>query len=157
ADLSKQLTSVEWLMSVKGTDEQKNMLQKEMESCTYCHTLELPIRSKHHADEFPAIITRMNKYYPDGSGYGFHEGRGRRRLDFEHELKAAEGSPMWGYWPGVKKTDLGAYLASINLSDGKSLPAELHTLPRPKGKATRVIITEYDMPRRDTHAHDSDV
>jgi streptogramin lyase len=156
ADLSKQLTSVEWLMSLKGTDAQKAMVQKQMESCTYCHTLELIVKSTHTADEFPAIITRMNKYYPDGSGYGFHEGRGRRKVDFEPELKRAM-APTWGYWPGVKKTDLGAYLADINMSGGKSLPSDLKMLPRPKGKETRVIVTEYDMPRPDTHAHDSDV
>jgi virginiamycin B lyase len=156
ADLSRQLTSVEWLMSVKGTDQQKAMVQKEMESCTYCHTLELPIKSKHTAAEFIAVITRMFKYHPDGSAYGFHEGRGRRVIDFEPELRRAEG-PIWSYWPTVKKTDLAKYLAEINMSGGKSLPTDLKTLPRPKGKATRIIITEYDMPRRDTHPHDSDV
>src|SRR5262249_40249559 len=35
ADLSKQLTSVEWLMSIPGTDDQKALVQKQMESCTY--------------------------------------------------------------------------------------------------------------------------
>jgi len=31
----------------------------------------------------------------------------------------------------------------------------LKTLPRPKGKATRVIITEYDLPRPEALPHDA--
>src|SRR5205823_9280009 len=50
-----------------------------------------------------------------------------------------------------------AYLASINLSgstDGKwNYP--LKTFPRPKGDDTKVIITEYDLPRSDSEPHDA--
>ena len=154
-DITRQLTSVEWLMSVPGTDAQKAMVMKHMQSCTYCHNLELPIKSKHTAAEFVPLITRMQAYWPDGTSYSIYEGRGRRVLGNNRD--SAAKNPTWGFWPGVKKTDLGAYLASINLSGGKSLPKEFKTLPRPKGKATRVIITQYDMPRKDTVAHDSDV
>jgi virginiamycin B lyase len=46
----------------------------------------------------------------------------------------------------------------LNLSGGRTTwPYELKTLPRPTGKATRVIITQYDMPRPDTVAHDLDL
>jgi streptogramin lyase len=58
----------------------------------------------------------------------------------------------------VPKKDLAAYLAIVNLSGGRTTwPFELKTLPRPKGKATRVIITQYDMPRPDTVSHDLDL
>ncbi len=44
----------------------------------------------------------------------------------------------------------------MNLSGGKTTwDYELQTLPRPTGQATRVIITEYDMPTASTVAHDS--
>lgn len=156
-DITRQLTSVEWLMSVAGTDEQKAMVQKQMAACTYCHNLEVIVKSNYSADEFPLVITRMQKYYPDGTTYGIYEGRGRRTIAFAHELESAEKNPGWGFWPNVTKKDLGAYLASINMSGGKSLPKEFKTLPRPRGKGTRVIITQYDTPRRDTVPHDSDV
>ncbi len=155
-DLSTQLNSVEWLMSVPGTDEQKAMVQKQIESCTYCHSLERIVKSKHTAEQFVPVITRMLKYYPDGSMAGT-EGRGRARMEGKEGVERAEKSDSWGVSPGVKKTDLAAYLASINMSGGRSLPADLKTLPRPKGKATRVIVTQYDMPRKDTVPHDSDV
>jgi virginiamycin B lyase len=153
-DITRQLTSVEWLMSEPGTDAQKAMVIKQMQSCTYCHNLELPFKSKHTAAEFVPLITRMQAYWPDGTSYAIYEGRGRRVLG---SVDAAAKNPGWGFWPNVQKTELAAYLASVNQSGGKSLPKEFKTLPRPTGKATRVIITQYDMPRKDTVAHDSDV
>src|SRR5439155_10561120 len=42
--------------------------------------------------------------------------------------------------------DLGAYIASINLSSGETWPYRLQTQPRPTGKSTQAIITTYDLP-----------
>ena len=153
-DITRQLTSAEWLLSVPGTDAQKSMVQRQIESCTYCHTLERIVKSKHTAAEFVPVVTRMLKYYPDGTTGG-EGGRGRQRVDAEEGLRRAEETDTWGYGPGVKMTDLGAYLATINRSGGRSLPTKFETLPRPTGKATRVIITQYDMPRKSTVPHDS--
>jgi hypothetical protein len=49
---------------------------------------------------------------------------------------------------------LSSYLASINLNGRNSWPFELKTFPRPKGAATRVIITEYDLPGNLSLPHD---
>jgi hypothetical protein len=46
------------------------------------------------------------------------------------------------------------YLASINLSSGPQWRYALKTLPRPAGRATRVIYTEYDLPRDTISPHD---
>jgi virginiamycin B lyase len=48
---------------------------------------------------------------------------------------------------------LADYLGTINQSRGPWSYA-LKTLPRPTGKATRVIITEYDLPRKKIQPHD---
>ena len=156
-DITTQLTSAEWLMNLPGTDEQKAMVQRQMASCTYCHNLEVIVTSRHTAERFVSVINRMQRYYPDGTTYGVSEGRGRAQMADPHEQEGVEENDSWGFWPGVKKTDLAAYLATINMSGGRSLPTEFKTLPRPTGKATRVIITQYDMPRPDTVPHDSDV
>src|SRR5438046_1076310 len=47
------------------------------------------------------------------------------------------------------------YAAAINLSASSTWPYELKTLPGPKGKATKVIITEYDLPRPEALPHDA--
>ncbi|HWG04956.1 MAG TPA: hypothetical protein VG271_08070, partial [Beijerinckiaceae bacterium] len=49
---------------------------------------------------------------------------------------------------------LADYLASNNLSTSDTSPFPLKTLPRPKGHATHVIITEYDLPRQAIQPHD---
>jgi streptogramin lyase len=46
------------------------------------------------------------------------------------------------------------YLASVNLSEVSQWEYPLKTLARPTGRATRVIVTEYDMPRPTTEPHD---
>ena len=53
--------------------------------------------------------------------------------------------------------ELAEFLSSINLSarpDG-TWPFELKTMPRVTGRSTRVIITEYDLPRREAQPHDA--
>jgi len=157
-DLAAQLSSLEWAMSVPGTPEQKDKIIYQVVSCAYCHTWQRVVRSNHTAGEFVDLITRMQKYYTDGSAASTDK-RGRGQLGPPDQVAAAEQNPTWGREPfGVPKKELAEYLATINLSGEKTTwPFELKTLPRPKGKATRVIITQYDMPRPDTVAHDLDL
>ena len=156
-DISSQVTSVEWITSVPGTPAEKALVIKQIASCTYCHSLERVLKSRHNAEQFVNVINRMQRYYPDGTIAGT-EGRGRAQFDDnEQYLASVEKNPNWGYVPGANKVELGKYLATINQSGGRPLPASFNLLPRPKGKGTRVIITQYDMPRKDTVAHDMDV
>ena len=46
------------------------------------------------------------------------------------------------------------WLSTINLSSSATWEFPLKTFARPKGKATRVIITEYDLPRPTIEPHD---
>lgn len=155
-DPSAQLTSTDWLNLIPGTVEQKAMVQREALSCTYCHSLERVLKSRHNADQFVRVLHRMQEYFGDGS-MASTEGRGRARFKGKEEREQALKNPDWGYDPPVKKTVLAEYLASVNQSGGRALPAATKALPRPKGKETRVIITTWDMPRKDTVAHDSNV
>ena len=158
SDLASQLSSLEWAMSIPGTTEQKDKLVYQSASCAYCHAWERIMKSKYTADQFVPLITRMQTYYTDGTAVS-RDGRGRGQLAVPETVAAAETNPAWGREPfGVPKKDLAAYLATVNLSGGRtSWPYELKTLPRPTGKGTRVIITQYDLPRPDTVAHDLDL
>jgi len=157
SDVSRQLTSTEWAMNLPGTDADKDAMMIQAASCAYCHNIERLVRSKYTAEQWPAVITRMQKYYLDGTAYGY-EGRVRAVMETKEGQERAEKNPNWGYFPPLKKTDLGAYLATINLNGaGRNLPATLKTLPRPKGAETKVIVTQYDMPRKGTVAHDGDL
>jgi virginiamycin B lyase len=158
-DLASQLSSLEWAMSAPGTAEQKDKAIYQTVSCAYCHAWERIMKSNHTADEFVDLITRMQKYYTDGSAVS-RDKRGRGQLGPPDQVAAADQNPKWGrgFDAGVPKKELAEYFATVNLSGGKTTwPYELKTLPRPKGNATRVIITQYDMPRPDTVAHDLDL
>ena len=55
---------------------------------------------------------------------------------------------------GVDPMEIGTWLANVNASYNSKQSFPLKTLPRPKGKATRTIITEYDLPRKLAMPHD---
>ena len=56
-DISPQLTSTEWFISMPGTAEQKRPLIE----CMSCHTLERVVRSKFTADEFVGVLRRTTR------------------------------------------------------------------------------------------------
>ena len=164
-NLADQLSSMEWAMSMSGTEDQKNKFVYTALSCAYCHSYKRMMKSKHTPEQWVAVIKRMQAYYPDGTASSDDgRGRGQRELAFGDSLgnptePRKERPPVQGApWAGFTGMQLPEYLSSINLSGGKTTwDFPLKTLPLPKGKGTRVVITEWDMPRRDTVSHDSDV
>ena len=112
-------------MSMPGTTEQKERLAYQGLSCAYCHTYERIVKSAHTADQFGSVIRRMRTYFNDGTASG--RGNRGRAQRWEAERVAAILEQPAG------RTDLGDYLATINLSGGKTAwPYELKTLPRPR-------------------------
>ena len=158
-DLASQLSSLEWIQSAPGTAEQKDRLVYQAASCAYCHSLERVMKSNHDATKLVEVMNRMQTYYYDGTAIS-RDNRGRAQKGTPQQVDNAAKNPMWGGLPPYQapKTQIAEYLATINLSGGRTTwPYELKTLPRPKGPETRVIITQYDFPRRDTVAHDLDI
>jgi virginiamycin B lyase len=154
-DLAAQLTNGEWLMSWPGTTEMKNGLL----NCTQCHTLERVARSTHTADEWKKVLERMGRYSqgstPERPQLRPNEhGGGVSNPILQQSMGGREGEDP------VMKDRVGAaaaYLATINLSSGPTWSYPLKTYPRSTGKATRVLITEYDLPRKETLPHDAAV
>jgi streptogramin lyase len=132
-NLAGQLTNAEWTMSIPGTEEQKAMLL----NCTGCHTMERIVRSTHDSDEWTQVITRMMGY-----GAVSQPVKPQPMLD-----TTRAGTPE-------QYRKMADYLATINLSSRDHWQYELKTLPRPKGRDTRAIVTEYDMGRPTTEPHD---
>ena len=142
-DLAAQLTNAEWLQSVPGTEDQKAMMQCSL----ICHTVERIVRSHYNAAQFEEVIQRMGTY--DSSAMrGFIV----YRPEIVKKMKAS-GTKIHYEAPLKGASALAKYLSTVNLSSGP-WKYELKTLPRPKGKATHVIITQYDLPRRFTEPHD---
>lgn len=135
-DLAYQLSSGEWLMSMPGTEEQKQFFL----NCVACHTLERSVRSRYTADEFVQVIRRMATY-----AQGSTPLRPQKRLD-PREPSQKQLEQM------AKQAE---FVSSVNLSSTSRWEYSLKTLPRPSGKATRVIVTEYDLPRPEALPHDA--
>jgi streptogramin lyase len=132
ADLAAQLTNTEWLMSMPGTPEQKRPLIE----CMSCHSFERIVRSTYTAEQFVPVLERMAQY-------------ANNTIQARVQMRVA---PVKINEDAVRK--LAAYLATINLSSAAVWNYELQTLSRPKGRATHVVITEYDLPRRAIAPHD---
>src|SRR5713226_3196340 len=135
-DLAAQLSNGEWLISMPGTDEQKQGFL----SCVSCHTVERIARSRYNADEFVHVLKRMRTY-----AQGSTPTRPQVRPGVREPSPAQQ----------QQMTKFAQYLSTINLNKVSKWEYPLKGLPRPKGKATRVIITEYDLPRPEAMPHDA--
>jgi streptogramin lyase len=138
-DVASQLTNAEWLASMPGTDAQKGQLL----NCVGCHTLARPLNSKYTADEFLTIIL------PRMQGYVNQSIPAHPQLRSAERLREERGDQRVEVYRGAAE-----YLASVNLSSHPTWNFGFKTLPRPTGAATRVIYTEFDLPRETIEPHD---
>jgi virginiamycin B lyase len=132
-DLAAQLSDVEWLMSIPGTYEQKEYL---FMTCSHCHTLAPVLQSTYDKAGWMTTFKRMKGWDQVSS--------------INHPVPSPEkgGAPFGN-------EDFAQFLASINLSARATHDFELKTLPRPHGDDTKVIVTEYDLPRENAEPHDA--
>ncbi|MGZ5067163.1 MAG: oligoendopeptidase F [Usitatibacter sp.] len=138
ADLASQLTNAEWMASVPGSASDKRALL----NCVACHTLERVVRSKYSAEDF------LNVVLPRMQGYVNQSMPGAPQLRKGERLMEERGDQRVQIY-----RELGEFLANINQSKGPWTYA-LKTFPRPKGEATKVVYTEWDLPRRLAQPHD---
>ena len=138
-DLAAQLSNGEWLASIPGTDQEKEQLL----NCVGCHRVERIMRSKYDTDGFlTQILPRMQGYV-------------QQSLPIHPQLRPAERLMEEQGEDRIEiYRSMARYLSTINLSATDQWKYALKTLPRPKGPATRVIYTEYDLPRQEMAPHD---
>jgi virginiamycin B lyase len=132
--LAMQMSNGELLTSVPGTQEQKQQLG----GCVNCHPLQRVLFSRFDAEEMAGVVLRMT----------LHTNNSSILHPWFRPIERPSGPPASG------QVALGKYLSSINLSASDTFEFPLKTLPRPKGKATQVIYTTYELPRPDASPHD---
>lgn len=133
-DLPSQLMSSEWLMSIPGTQQQEKLLVK----CMTFHDLTPIFKSSYNATGWETTLLRMWNWSQSSS--------------FNKPLLSPNRESSR---PGDE--EFAKYLSTVNLSAKSTIDFEYKTLPRPHGSDTKVIITEYDLPRSDTEPHDATV
>jgi virginiamycin B lyase len=135
-----QLSNSEWLMSFPGTDQEKSSIR----ACTHCHTLERVARSRYDIDKLTSVIERMSTY---------------PQLSFPLMIQKLVAPRIGGGEEPLEQRQEGwrrqaRYLSTLNLSSSPEWNYSFKTVARPKGKATKVIYTEYDLPQRTRQPHD---
>lgn len=134
SNLEAQLTNAEMMVAMPGTYEQKQGLL----NCVDCHTLHRVIDSYHTADDFlHNVLPRMENY--SNMSFPLHP------QPYPH-ARTGRG--------GFVTPEFAAYLASINQSSGKRTWKFTTKFARLKGPSTRIIITQYDLPRPTIEPHD---
>jgi hypothetical protein len=139
-DLASQLSNSEWLASFPGTEPEKSSIR----ACAHCHTLERIARSRYDVDKLTTVIERMSTY---------------PQLSFPMKVQKLVAARIGGGEDPPEQRQSGwrrqaQYLSTVNLSMGDHWSYALKTHPRPKGRATKVIYTEYDLPQRTRQPHD---
>src|SRR5215510_13981226 len=139
-DLAAQLSNSEWLMSFPGTDQEKSSIR----ACTHCHTLERVARSRYDVDKLTSVIERMSTY---------------PQLSFPFMIQKLVAARIGGGEEPLEQRREGwrrqaTYLTKLNLSGGPHWNYSFKMLPRPKGRGTQVVYTEYDLPQRSRQPHD---
>ena len=136
--IASTLSNAEWLISVPDDDR----LKATFKDCVGCHTLQRVFTSLHTPEEWEQVFARMGRYAPESmpthpqlivTGGARSE---RPRVPANMVKQAAE------------------FLSSVSMSNPDRPEYDFKTLPRPKGNATKVVITEYDLPRKEAMPHD---
>jgi streptogramin lyase len=141
-NLSAQLSSAEWINSFPGTDSQKAFLL----GCVTCHTQERVAKSTHDAAEWMQTYNRMSGYAPESQP---------SRPQLRRDRDSDDGMEAVGGRNNDRNRKQADWMATINLSATDKWAYPLQTFPRPKGRGTRVIVTEYMLPRPNTMPHDT--
>ena len=131
------LSNAELITSAPGSEQQKFFLN----DCAGCHTLQRVFSASHTPEEFEQVFKRMGTYSP-----------GSTPTHPQPLLPGPRG--VRPRVPAAQAPAAAKWLYSVNLSNPDRQEYDFKTLPRPKGRSTHVIITEYDLPRREAQPHD---
>ncbi len=126
-EIAAQMTGSEWLLSLSGTGAEKRLLTV---NCNWCHSYQQIFRNHYDERSWSKILHRM-----------IH-GAGSPLININQN----------GRFPPEDEAKLAHWLATVR-GPQTSDPGFI-ALPRPQGRAARVIITEYELPRLETATHD---
>jgi virginiamycin B lyase len=125
--IAAQMTGSEWLLSLSGAGEQKKLLTN---NCNFCHSYQQIFRNRYDEAGWSKIIYRMV------------HGAGSPLININER----------GRWNPEEEGKLVKWLAAVR---GPEAPDPAFVmLPRPQGRQTRVVITEYELPRLEVATHD---
>jgi streptogramin lyase/mono/diheme cytochrome c family protein len=126
--LESQLSGAEILFNLPGSAEEKAMLQK---NCSGCHSWQQIFRNRYDEHSWALIVDRM--------------------MHFTGTAIAVRNKPMNA--PDPEADMLTKFLTRVRGPESQDMP--IRTFPRPHGESTRVVVTEYELPRNLLMLHDA--
>ena len=137
-EILSQLTGAEWMMNIPGTGEEKRVLTL---SCGFgCHSYQQIFRNRHDENGWRLILQRMMR------------GAGSPIINL-NQSPATSRNRFYTDRPLIGDEELLAkWLSRVRGPESKDEPVSY--LARPSGAATRVVITEYELPRELLAPHD---
>ena len=127
-EIVAQLSGVEWLMNLPGTGEEKKYFSN---MCTHCHSYQQIMRNRYDEASWRAIVRRMMR---GGGSPLINQSDNRTPAQVEREELLVK------------------FLTRVRGPDSKDPP--IVPLPFPRGASTRVVVTEYELPRQLLSPHD---
>jgi streptogramin lyase/mono/diheme cytochrome c family protein len=135
-DILAQLTGAEWMLNLPSTGEEKRTFAL---SCGFgCHSYQQIFRTRYDEDSWRLIVRRMTR----GAGSPLINIR-----PVTPQTRGRSGRPV----PEEEEIII-KWLARVRGPDAKDLP--VHHFPSPRGVSTRVVVTEYELPRKLLAPHD---
>ncbi|HEV2202231.1 MAG TPA: c-type cytochrome [Bryobacteraceae bacterium] len=128
-ELESQLSGAEIMFNLPGSAEEKAMLQK---NCSGCHSWQQIFRSRYDEKGWRLIVDRM--------------------MHFTGTAIAVRNRPMNA--PDPEYDTLVKFLTRVRSPESPA-DAPLRVFPRPRGEATRVVVTEFEMPQQLLALHDA--
>ena len=125
--IAEQMTASEWLQSLSGTGDEKRTLQIY---CNHCHSYQQIFRNHYDEAGWSKIVFRMT------------HGAGSPLINLHAN----------GRLPAADEAKLVHWLATVRGPNSKDPP--FVAMPRPRGRQTHVIVTEYELPRLEMATHD---
>jgi len=131
-----QLTGAEWMMNLPGTGEEKRVFSF---TCGFgCHSYQQIFRNRYDEPSWRLMVHRMLV------------GSGSPLINISKPTPATMDRADQ---PVLEDEELlTKWLANVRGPESKDPP--LFFLPRPKGDSTKVIVTEYELPRELLAPHD---
>ena len=130
-----QLTGAEWLLNLPGTGEEKRVFGL---ACNYCHSYQQIFRNRYDERSWQLIVQRML--------------RSSSSTLFGNRVPTPETLDRTGRPMLETEAFLANWLARVSGPEVEHAP--LHYLPRERGRSTRVVVTEYELPRELLATHD---
>ena len=135
-EIAAQLTGAEWMLNLPGTGEEKRTFTL---TCGFgCHSYQQIFRTRYDEAGWRSIVQRMLR------------GAGSPLINIREPGPQTTGR-AGRHLPEEEAIVIG-WLARVRGPQSTDPP--LHYLPPPRGASTRVVVTEYELPRQLLAPHD---